>query len=71
LIQSGKSRCKRRGIRPRFAAIGKHGSITVVERFIRSMKSECTRRIVVPFRLNQMRRELTNLSNAVSVTFGP
>lgn len=55
-----KSWCRRRGIRPRFGAIGRHGSITVVERFIRSMKSECTRRIVVPFRLEQMRRELTS-----------
>jgi transposase InsO family protein len=32
--------CKRRGIRPRFGAIGKHGSIAVIERFIRSLKEE-------------------------------
>jgi hypothetical protein len=32
--------CKRRGIRPRFGAVGKHGSIAVVERFIRSLKEE-------------------------------
>jgi transposase InsO family protein len=32
--------CKRRGIRPRFGAVGKHGSIAVVERFIRSLKQE-------------------------------
>ncbi len=30
--------CKRRGVRPRFGAVGKHGSITVIERFIRSLK---------------------------------
>ena len=29
---------KSHGIRPRFGAVGKHGSIAVVERFIRSMK---------------------------------
>lgn len=51
--------CKRRRIRPRFGAVGKHGSIAVIERFIRSMKNECTRRILVPLALGAMRRELT------------
>ena len=51
--------CKRRRIRPRFGAVKKYGSISVVERFIRSMKSECTRRILVPLALEAMRRELT------------
>ncbi|UCF69279.1 MAG: transposase [Acidobacteriota bacterium] len=50
--------CRRRGIRPRFGAVGKYGSIAIVERFIRSMKNECTRRILVPQRLDAMRREL-------------
>lgn len=50
--------CRRRGIRLRRGAVGKHGSICVVERFIRSLKSERTRRILVPFRLAEMRREL-------------
>ena len=53
-----KDWCRRKGIRPRFGAVGKHGSIAIVERFIRSMKSECTRRIMVPFGLGAMRREL-------------
>jgi len=53
-----KAWCRRRGIQPRYGAVGKHGSITVVERFIRSMKSECARRILVPYRLDAMRREL-------------
>ena len=53
-----KGWCRRRKIRPRYGAIGKHGSITIVERFIRSMKTECTRQIVVPFRLDRMRKEL-------------
>lgn len=47
-----------RSIRPRFGAVGEHGSIAVVERFIRSMKSECTRRVMVPFRLDAMRHEI-------------
>jgi putative transposase len=32
--------CKARGIGPRFGAIGQHGSIAIVERFIRSLKYE-------------------------------
>ena len=50
--------CKRRGIRPRFGAVGKHGSIAVVERFIRTMKNEFTRKTKVPLRQDIMRREL-------------
>ncbi|MBK8977676.1 MAG: DDE-type integrase/transposase/recombinase [Planctomycetes bacterium] len=50
--------CARRRIRPRFGAVGRQGSIAVVERFIRSMKSECTRRIRVPFDLRSMRDEI-------------
>jgi transposase InsO family protein len=39
--------CKARNIRPRFGAVGQHGSIAVVERFHRTMK-EILRRIVIP-----------------------
>jgi len=39
-------------------AVGKHGSIAIVERFIRSMKHECTRRLVVPLRREGTRREI-------------
>jgi transposase InsO family protein len=53
-----KAWCRLHGIRPRFGAIGQHGSIAVVERFIRSMKSECAKRIMVPMRLADMRHEL-------------
>ena len=35
-----KAWCKRRGIKPRFGAIGKHGSIAVVERLIKTLKYE-------------------------------
>ena len=44
---------------PRYGAVGEHGSIAVVERFIRSMKDECTRLILVPLRLEDMRTELS------------
>jgi len=50
--------CRRRGIRLRYGAVGKHGSIAIVERFIRSIKHECTRRFQVPFRRDRVRGEL-------------
>jgi transposase InsO family protein len=53
-----KQWCHRSAIRPRFGAVGKQGSIATVERFIRSMKNECTRHILVPLQLQSMRREL-------------
>ena len=39
--------CKRHGIRPRFGAVGKQGSIAVVERFIRSLKEEGLGRLLL------------------------
>ena len=49
---------RRRGIRQRFGAVGKYGSIAVVERLVRTIKSECTRRfIVVPLRQTALERE--------------
>ena len=53
-----KGWCQRTGIRPRYGAAGKHGSIAIVERLIRSMKSECTRRVIVRFGMTAMRSEL-------------
>ena len=50
--------CRRRKIQPRFGAIGKYGSIAIVERMIRSLKSECTRRILIPIRQADLRFEL-------------
>ena len=50
--------CRRRGIRPRYGAVGKHGSMAMVERFIQTMKNECTRVIAVPLRREAFRREL-------------
>ena len=53
-----KSWCKTKKIRPRYGAIGKHGSIAVVERFIRTMKDEATHRIAVPLRRTACYAEL-------------
>ena len=50
--------CDRKGITPRFGAVGKKGSIAVIERFIRSLKRECLRAILVPLRGQAILREL-------------
>jgi transposase InsO family protein len=50
--------CRVRGIRPRLGAVGRHGSIAIVERFIRAMKAECTSRILVPLVDEVIRHEL-------------
>jgi len=46
--------CRHKGIRPRYGAVGQHGSIAVVERFIRAIKDEGTRRILVPQRRSSL-----------------
>jgi putative transposase len=46
--------CARRSVKPRFGAIGKHGSIAVTERFFLTLKNELLRRILVPLRLETM-----------------
>ena len=56
--RSFKRWCKRRGIGPRYGRIGEPASIAVVERFILSMKQECTRCLLVPLSLAAMRREI-------------
>ncbi len=51
--------CRRRGIRQRFGAIGKYGSLAVIERCIKSLKEECARRLaVVPLRVGDFEKEL-------------
>ena len=50
--------CKRKTIKPRFGAIGKHGSIAVIERFIRSLKEEYLNRLLIPLRMDAMRQEV-------------
>jgi len=51
--------CQRKGIKQRFGAVGQHGSIAVVERFILTMKNGCTRVLpLVPKRRKNFLREL-------------
>jgi putative transposase len=47
--------CERNRVKPRFGAVGRYGSIAVLERFMRTLKSEALRRIIVPLRLDSMR----------------
>lgn len=50
--------CRHKGVRPRFGAVGRLGSIALIERFIRTMKDEGTRRILIPQRRRDIRQEL-------------
>ena len=53
--------CDHQGITPRFGAVGQHGSIALVERFILTLKNECTRIILVPLRREAFHRDLVFL----------
>ncbi len=53
-----KGWCERKNIRPRFGAAGRHGSIVVIERFILTMKDQCTCLMLVPLRRDSFRKEL-------------
>jgi len=51
--------CRRKGIKPpRYGAIGKHGSIAVVERVILTLKTLLSRLLLVPYRHEAFLREL-------------
>ena len=53
--------CRRSGIQQRFGAVGKYGSIAVIERLIGTMKRECIRRLIlVPLSVGSFRRELAD-----------
>jgi transposase InsO family protein len=56
--QSFQLFCRDRAIWARFGAVGRRGSIAVVERFMRAMKRECTSRLLVPLNVEAMRREV-------------
>jgi putative transposase len=49
--------CERHGIGLRFGAVGKYGSIAVIERFNRTLKYEGLFLITIPFGLAAMRKE--------------
>jgi hypothetical protein len=50
--------CRRKGIKPRYGAIGKHGSIAVVERFILTLKTLLRCFLLIPYRRATFLREL-------------
>ncbi len=52
-----------RSIKQRFGAIGQYGSIAIIERLMRSIKDECTRRIIVPLGEDGIRREVALFMN--------
>jgi transposase InsO family protein len=51
-----RATCAKHNIKPRYGAIGRHGSIAVIERFFRTLKSEMLRRILLPFDVLEMRK---------------
>ncbi len=59
-IEKGFRRwCQRHGVQHRFGAVGKYGSLAVIERSMRTLKSECTGRLIlVPYRLATFEHEL-------------
>lgn len=56
--ESWRRYCGTRRVRPRYGKVGRHGSIAIVERFIRAMKAECTSKILEPLADHSMHREL-------------
>ena len=54
--------CQRKGIRPRFGAIGEHGSIAVIERLILTLKQGIAWLTLVPLRRRAFLRELRYLA---------
>ena len=51
--------CKRENVKPRFGKIGEHGSIAIVERFIRTLK-DLLRGLIVPYCYVAMQQELVH-----------
>lgn len=55
-----KTWCKRRlGRKPRYGAVGKQGSIAVIERFVRTLKDTYLRKITIPYNRHHMGSEMT------------
>lgn len=48
----------RHSVKARFGAVGKKGSIAVIERFMLTLKNEGTRRLLVPYSTAEMQTEL-------------
>ena len=54
-----KDWCDRKDIKPRFGAVGEHGSIAIVERYILTMKLVLAQLPLIPIRRDSFRNELT------------
>ncbi len=55
-----KKWCDSKKITPRYGAVGKHGSIAIIERFMKSLKNECTRKmILISYDIEEFREELS------------
>ena len=54
--------CRRKEIKPRFGAVGKHGSIAVVERLMLTLKQSIAWLTLVPLRRRAFLRELRYLA---------
>ena len=57
-----KKWCRKKGIKPRFGAVGRHGSIAVTERLILTLKQGIVRLLLVPLRRERFRLELDRLA---------
>ena len=52
--------CARHHVRPRWGALGQHGSIAVIERFFRSLKAEYLHHLLAPLNVVEFRRALAS-----------
>jgi putative transposase len=55
--------CRTKEIKPRFGAVGQHGSIAVIERLILTLKQNITWLTLVPLRRDAFHRELGELAS--------
>jgi putative transposase len=55
--------CRKKGIKPRFGALGQHGSIAVIERLILTVKQNLAWLPLVSLRRRAFHRELTELTS--------
>jgi transposase InsO family protein len=51
--------CRCKGITLRYGAVGRYGSIAIIERFFRTLKTEWLRRIIIPLDMKYVRGKLT------------
>jgi transposase InsO family protein len=57
-----KNWCDHKNIKPRFGAVGKHGSLAIVERFILTMKQVLAQLPLIPLRRKPFRHELAMIT---------